>query len=246
MLASIFRSAVLCARRWQSTRRVAPAIQAVDGSVIHDDRRIRHAIMNALATVEAVNVDAAIKKAALEFDVQDIKKLIAAATVVWDGEVGPFARFERGSLAKSNTWRFSKFSTSVLAIHLLSHGFRLAARPVSTRHRQLNLRLRKNCRAATSDVLGQIDAAPEVENLFGSRCGDAVPRRVTTSPNMAHYSNKSGSPRHPGRSVRITSGPRAGQHCFRALRCSGGSRRRYPAHPRTLENGRLAHDQEQA
>jgi len=68
--------------------------------------------MNALATVEAVNVDAAIKKAALEFDVQDIKKLIAAATVVWDGEVGPFARFERGSLAKSNTWRFSKFSTS--------------------------------------------------------------------------------------------------------------------------------------
>jgi len=37
--------------------------------------------MNALATVEAVNVDAAIKKAALEFDVQDIKKLIAAATV---------------------------------------------------------------------------------------------------------------------------------------------------------------------
>src|SRR5215471_11027572 len=42
-------------------------------------------------------------------------------------------------------------------------GFRLAARPVSTWHRQLNLRLRKNCRAATSDVLGQIDAAPEVE-----------------------------------------------------------------------------------
>ena len=60
--------------------------------------------MNALATVEAVNVDAAIKKAALEFDVQDIKKLIAAATVyIWDGEVGPFARFERDSLAKSNT-----------------------------------------------------------------------------------------------------------------------------------------------
>jgi len=68
-LASIFRSAVLCARRWQSTRRVAPAIQAVDGSVIHDDRRIRHAIMNALA----VNVDAAIKKTAHEFDVQDTK-----------------------------------------------------------------------------------------------------------------------------------------------------------------------------
>src|SRR5215831_10848306 len=81
MLASIFRSAVLCARRWQSARRVAPAIQAVDGSVIHDDWRIRHAIMNAPATVEAVNVDAAIKKAAQEFDVQDIKKLIAAATV---------------------------------------------------------------------------------------------------------------------------------------------------------------------
>jgi len=66
--------------------------------------------MNALATVEAVNGDAAIKKAAKEFDVQDIKKLITVR--FWDDEVGPFARFERGSLAKSNTWRFSKFSTS--------------------------------------------------------------------------------------------------------------------------------------
>jgi hypothetical protein len=59
-----------------------------------------------IGTVEAVNVDAAIKKAAQEFNVQDIKKLIA----VWRrqvggrcGGVGPFARFERGSLAKSNT-----------------------------------------------------------------------------------------------------------------------------------------------
>jgi len=64
--------------------------------------------MNALATVEAVNVDAAIKKAALEFDVQDIKKLITVRLgtgtgTPGDGEVGSFARFERGSLAKSNT-----------------------------------------------------------------------------------------------------------------------------------------------
>ena len=63
-----------------------------------------------IGTVESVNVDAAIKKAAQEFDVQDIKKLITVRRR--DGEVGPFARFERGSLAKSNTWRFSKFSTS--------------------------------------------------------------------------------------------------------------------------------------
>jgi len=56
-----------------------------------------------IGTVEAVHVDAA----AQEFNVQDIKKLhpSGAATV-------PFARFERGSLAKSNTWHFSKFSTS--------------------------------------------------------------------------------------------------------------------------------------
>jgi len=68
----------------------------------------RHTPAKWIGTVEAVDAEAAaIKKAAQEFNVQDIKKLhpSGAATV-------PFARFERGSLAKSNTWHFSKFSTS--------------------------------------------------------------------------------------------------------------------------------------
>ena len=64
----------------------------------------RHTPAKWIGTVEAVDAEAAaIKKAAQEFNVQDIKKLLAVRRRYWDGEVGPFARFQRGSLAKSNT-----------------------------------------------------------------------------------------------------------------------------------------------